>query len=94
MAESKQPNNLSRSPGQEVFGAMWPDGVPEGWPEEAAGGYRLVLDVDVPGDVGDDEVVQLVTELAASMDSYHRALGHAGLELESTEVTVAADVPV
>lgn len=80
-------------PGQEVFGALWPDGPPKGWPEEPAGDYRLVLDFDFPGNVSDAEVVGLVTQLAAAMDDYHRALGYAGLELESAEVSVTAEVP-
>ena len=78
--------------GQEVFGPMWPSGTPEGWPEETADAYRLVFDIDVPPDMSDDEIVRRVAELASSLDAYHRALGHAGLELESAEVAVAAEV--
>ena len=78
--------------GEEVFGAMWPGGPPRGWPEETADGYRLVIDLDLPSEVSDDDALVLVKEIAAAADRYHRALGFAGLALDSAEAAVTADV--
>jgi hypothetical protein len=88
----KHEHDDSRPIGPEVFGSLWPDGVPKGWPEETAEGLRLVIDIQVPPDIEDDEVVRRVTLLTTALDDYYRVCGYTGLELELAEVVIAAEV--
>lgn len=81
----------------EFFGPLWPDGEPAEWPEEGkeakAGPSELVLELDVPDDMTDDEVVQVVRELSLAMDSLHRAYGGSGLKIKRLEIDQNASVP-
>jgi hypothetical protein len=56
--------------GPEVFGPMWPDGAPEGWPQPQ---YSVYID---PGDADDEELVELF-EALAELD---RAAGGVGVQ--------------
>lgn len=90
--KTPEDRNEQRPLGEEVFGAMWPDGAPPGWPEETADAYRLVIDLDVPPDVSDEDVLRHLAAIAGAADAYHRALGFTGLEIESAEAAVTANV--
>jgi hypothetical protein len=81
---------------QEFFGPLWPDGEPPGWPvtEEGSENDQLVLQVEVPDDASDDEVIGKVKELVDQADSLQRAYGGHGLKIDSLEAYGEALVPV
>ncbi len=55
---------------------------------------RLVVDVEVPPDLSDEEIAQWVARMTHELDAAHRAQGGHGLELESAESYQEARVPV
>ena len=103
------------------LGPLWPDGPPEGWPQDAppaspphtrrkkrqsvpkpirsrkppepCGDAELVVEIEVPTDVTDEELIRAVGELADRADGWHRALGGDGLKIERLEIGTEARVP-
>lgn len=47
---------------------------------------ELVITVQLPKDVDDDEFVKRLTDLCVAMSRYHRALGGSGLKLDDVKV--------
>ena len=78
----------------ELFGPIWPEGIPDGWPVDAqdSEGAQLVFELEVPDNASDEEVINMVAELADRADSVHRAHGGQGLCVK--EVDIFGDVPV
>jgi hypothetical protein len=85
----------------EVFGPIWPEGPPPGWPEEqtlegdqGSGDIgEIVLEIKVPEGATDEEalrVVQMLTDLA---DRTYRSVGGRGLKVTETNITDEAAVP-
>lgn len=72
----------------EFFGPLWPRGVPDGWPvkEEASEGNELVLELEIPDGVSDEEMYAKAIALADDADSLHRAYGGNGLKVKTVEV--------
>jgi len=72
----------------DVFGPLWPNGEPAGWPSspEDSEGCELVLEMSVPEGVSDDEVVQLALDWAEAADSFHRAFGGSGLKVKGVDI--------
>ncbi len=70
----------------EVFGAMWPEGEPEGWPEEGRepllGATAYELSVVGPDGVDAKAVRKRTVKLLRLMDRYVRASGGNGVRLE------------
>ena len=58
------------------------------------GNDELVLEIDVPEGVSDDEIIARVREMALMADGLHRSLGGRGLKVERLEVHQEAGVPV
>lgn len=75
-----------------VFGPLWPEGEPEFWPatESESEPLELVIELEVPDGVDDDEVAERVSELLAEMDGLHRAMGGGGLKIAGVDVEVFA----
>jgi hypothetical protein len=78
----------------EFFGPLWPEGPPKGWPEEeeTSEGKELVLELEVPEGVSDEELFEKIAELAGEVDTLHRAYGGRGVTLKTVEVESPADV--
>jgi hypothetical protein len=61
---------------------------------EPAGDAELVVEIDVPEDATDEDVLALVGELVLHADDVHRSLGGHGLKVERLEVHQDAGAPV
>ncbi|HEX4610745.1 MAG TPA: hypothetical protein VH092_21325, partial [Urbifossiella sp.] len=72
-----------------LFGPMWPNGVPKGWPE-ADPEERLVVTVATPAEMPVEEVVGFQNELHDLLSQLAIAHGGTGLTLDRT----GRDVPV
>ncbi|MBA4063474.1 MAG: hypothetical protein C0501_07130 [Isosphaera sp.] len=82
-----------------VFGPLWPDGPPEGWPKPERPAGEMVFEFGIPDDLGDADLVVFVAELAAAMCSLNLAGGGRGLsipdpEMNPFEITAPAPAPV
>jgi hypothetical protein len=77
------------------FGPLWPFGVPEGWPatEPPSGAVELVVELDVPDGVSNEEVIKQVGKLANLTDDLHRAYGGHGLKIKEVTIESEACVP-
>lgn len=88
------------------LGPLWPGGEPE-WlrkegprtPEpleilDLEDVPELVVEIDVPDDATDEDVLALVGELVLQADDLHRSLGGQGLQVERLEVHEDAGMPV
>jgi hypothetical protein len=76
-----------------VFGPLWPEGRPEGWPdpERAAG---IVITFDIPDDMTTADAVALAEELAAALCALDLAGGGHGVAIQPPlEITAPARVP-
>jgi hypothetical protein len=62
-----------------VFGPLWPEGPPPGWPSED---MRLVIQATLTGDVPAETVTQDLLDLYKAVNDYHIARGGTGLKLE------------
>jgi hypothetical protein len=80
---------------QEIFGPLWPEGPPPAWPkpEPESDVAELVLTIDVPEGIADEDVVGLVAELVKRADAMHRAYGGHGLEIEEGNVEIEREAP-
>lgn len=78
----------------EFFGPLWPKGEPPGWPvkEASSADRELVVEIDVPADASDEDVIRTVCELADEADTLHRAYGGRGLQVNDVEVFNEAHV--
>jgi hypothetical protein len=47
---------------------------------------EIVVEIDIPDEATDAEVVEMVGELVLRADELHRSLGGSGLKVESVEV--------
>jgi len=91
------------------LGPLWPDGEPGGLAkyanrpaeeksggtsDESGGGAELVMEIDVPEGVTDDEVLAVIGRLTLGADRLHRDLGGHGLKVKSLEVFEGVAAPV
>jgi hypothetical protein len=76
-----------------VFGPIWPDGTPDGWPEEVDSN-DIILEIDVPDDATDEELLRIATDLAIRADALDREGGGHGLDIEELEITAEEPVSV
>ena len=74
-----------------VFGPMWPDGVPDGWPE-ADPDDRLVITVEAPPGATAEQVADLRTRLYESANQLVLAHGGPGLTLDLARRLVTINV--
>jgi hypothetical protein len=74
----------------EFFGPLWPEGPPRGWPgsEPNSENVELVLTIDVPDRISDEDVLGLVAGLVKRADAVHRAYGGHGLQVEEGNVEI------
>jgi hypothetical protein len=78
-----------------VFGPLWPEGSPQGWPNPDKSATEVVIKFDVPDDVTTAEAVELAKELAAALCILHLTGGGHGLAIQPPlEITAPACVPV
>jgi hypothetical protein len=81
----------------ELFGPMWPEGVPEGWPEGGAdvpsGDAVIEVSIEVPNDADDATIEAMVLEMTDRLDDMHRAEGGRGIVIDAVEIPRAAGVP-
>lgn len=79
------------------LGTLWPFGMPEGWPEDArerrVDDVTIEIEIDVPDDATDEEVVAMAAKAAAAASRVNYALGGNGLRLRSIDVEQNAAVP-
>ncbi len=77
-----------------VFGPLWPDGPPAGWPKPEKPVTEIVFEFDVPGDMTTAEAVDIAKELSAALCSLDLAGGGHGLAIQPPlEITAPMPVP-
>lgn len=80
-----------------LLGPLWPDGEPEGWPEEAkeerAGDSVLAITLELPEDADDDAIEAAVLEMVDRIDDMHRAEGGRGVLVDAIEIPRHAGIP-
>ncbi|MFN3241106.1 MAG: hypothetical protein ACE37K_06280 [Planctomycetota bacterium] len=85
-----------------ALGDLWPLVRPEGWPESELDlvleeseefGDELVLEMQVPDGLSDDEVRQAIVEMTRRADAYHRAAGGSGLRVRRIDSESQAGSP-
>jgi hypothetical protein len=86
------------------LGPLWPQGEPEWYTkaatgtvtprEEPSGDAELVVEIDVPEGLSDDEVLAVIKRLSLEADDLHRALGGHGLKVKRLEVYQGTPAPV
>jgi hypothetical protein len=62
--------------------------------DENQGNDQLVIEVEVPDDASDDQITNVVAQLADRLDDVHRAYGGGGLKVADLEATGELVVPV
>lgn len=85
------------------FGPMWPDGVPDGWPdvdpltgrslETSSKDLKLQVEIDLPDDLSEDEIKQSIVELTLKLNAAHRERGGQGLDVREIRLPQTAGVP-
>lgn len=70
-----------------VFGPLWPEGPPPGWPEEENPNREIALEIDLPDDATDADVKRYVELLVSKADDVYRAGGGNGLKISGLEIT-------
>ncbi|MEM8495504.1 MAG: hypothetical protein AAF663_08980 [Planctomycetota bacterium] len=85
------------------FGPMWPDGVPDGWPdvdpltgrslETSSKDLKLQVEIDLPDDLSEDEIKQAIVELTLKLNAAHRERGGQGLDVREIRLPQTAGVP-
>ncbi|MEO1716085.1 MAG: hypothetical protein AAFR76_03140 [Planctomycetota bacterium] len=97
-AASREEWNDERPVSPDFFGPLWPEGEPEGWPEEGrevrAGDEVFSVTLDLPADVSDDEIENLVRELSVRLDESHVAEGGRGVVIDSIDLPRRAAMPM
>lgn len=85
-----------------VFGPLWPDGRPEGWPadeppvapaETTPKQHRLVISATAKSGVSADALGAKMHELFEAINAYHIARGGGRLTPDDIKMYVAAGVP-
>lgn len=79
---------------QNVFGPMWPSGVPDWWPikePQSSSDDGIVLEIEIPEDMDDADIAAHITMLVEDANRLHRALGGHGLKIDKLDV--AAGIP-
>ena len=80
-----------------LLGPLWPEGEPEGWPEDAkeerAGDSVLAITLELPEDADDDAIETAVLELVDRIDDMHRAEGGRGVLVDAIEIPRHAGIP-
>jgi hypothetical protein len=80
------------------LGPLWPDGAPKWFARNFGSGTgengELVVEIEVPDGVSDDEVLSAVERISLAADDLHRSLGGHGLRVKRLEITQEAGVPV
>lgn len=77
-----------------VFGPLWPDGPPDGWPKPEKPTTEIVFELDVPDDMTTAAAVELVKELSAAFCLLDLTGGGHGLAIQPPlEITAPATMP-
>lgn len=94
IATAKQWDNSTPVP-PEVFGPLWPDGPPKGWPVDPEAPQRTDIALEVVSREGLDEriVEDESVSLFNALNCYHIARGGQPLSLEEFRPLIAALVP-
>jgi hypothetical protein len=70
----------------EFFGPLWPEGEPPGWPAETpVPEDALILHIEIPDGVSEEELLEMVRQTVDRVDDLHRAYGGHGLRIESIQ---------
>ncbi len=99
MAKAGRWNDDTQVP-RDALGAIWPEGEPEGWPDEGReaagdaeaavgiedGEHSLRVRVSVPDSVSYDELAEKTTQLLAAISLRHKELGGSGLKLHDLDI--------
>ena len=72
---------------------MWPNGVPEGWPD-ADPEERLVITVAAPPHASPEQIADIRTRVYAEVNKLFIANGGPGLTLDQIRRMVTVNVPV
>lgn len=80
------------------LGPLWPEGEPAWFTKAQAGDQpcgdaELVVELEIPEGVSDEEVLETILELSLRADDLHRELGGKGLKVERLEVFDRSPVP-
>jgi hypothetical protein len=77
-----------------IFGPLWPDGSPNGWPKQEIPTTEIVFEFDIPDDMTTDYAVAFAKELSVALCSLDLAGGGHGLAIQPPlEITAPAPVP-
>ena len=86
---------------QSIFGPMWPDGEPDGWPGANSGeaaktgapvaGILVALDIDRSHDQA--KAIEGITKIYEGLDKLHRAQGGAGLRVRRGSIREGCYAP-
>ena len=64
-----------------IFGPLWPEGSPEGWPESERPAKELRFELEVPDDMSDDDAIEFVKRLSVELCKLHVAGGGHGIAI-------------
>lgn len=53
----------------------------------------LAIEIDVPDDATDEDIVVAVAEVALLADGFHKAMGGGGLEIDAVEIAGPDETP-
>lgn len=70
-----------------VFGPLWPDGMPTGWPADENANREIELTIDLPDNASDADVKRYVELLVSKADDVYRAGGGNGLKISGLDIT-------
>ena len=79
-----------------VLGPTWPQGAPKGWPnlDEASDDAELSLEIEVPDNAADREILDTIADLVDKVDDLQRAYGGHGLQVTNLEAKGEVLTPV
>jgi len=79
-----------------LFGPLWPEGRPPEWDwwESDSKEYELIVAVDVPEGISDQEFLELIAALGGQLDSLHRAYGGHGLKIGASDLIIEDKIEV
>lgn len=70
-----------------VFGQLWPEGPPPGWPADENPNREIELAIDLPDNATDADVKRYVELLVGKADDVYRAGGGNGLKISGLDIT-------
>lgn len=72
----------------DLLGPLWPNGLPDWWPDEPVGGVTplLHLEFTVPSEMSKRSADRLIGEILQRANELHHALGGTGLTISGAEV--------